>query len=210
VGDEIITIDIREKKNTWLKVFKEAQHNVQKMVKEHQLAIEVNPTSNRVIGPMEKMADHPIFKLTLDKQQHLEREIRVTINTDDPGVFSTSLPHEYYLLGEILVNRGVPEPEVVRWLDWLRKNGKDHSFLHVLPDAKNKHMEAVIQCILNRYTPMLRRLNGEPRRYIPPKERTRIKPDKKNEFQKLQKKYQQLEDDFKTISQRLEILEGKS
>ncbi len=174
-GSKIITIDIQEKKKHWLEVFREAQKKVQKLVLERQVVVEVNPSSNRVIGPMEKMADHPVFALTLDKEQHLARQIRVTINTDDPGVFSTSLPHEFYLLGEILVNRGVSEAEVVEWLNWLRENGKDYSFLHVLPHAKDKNMAAIIHCLVKKYAPLLQRLQGERRKYEPLESRVETK-----------------------------------
>lgn len=48
-------------------------------------------------------------------------------------MFNTSLPHEYYLLGELLTRRKVPEAEVLQWLDWLRRNGRDSSFLRYSP-----------------------------------------------------------------------------
>jgi hypothetical protein len=141
---------------------------------------------------MEKMADHPIFRLTLDKQQRLEREIRVTINTDDPGIFATSLSHEFYLLGEILLGRNVPEPEVVEWLDWLRENGKDYSFLRVLPGAKDKHMASIIDCLLKKYAPLLRRLRGERRKYESPEVRLKSRYKKKEESE-IEDMYHQLE-----------------
>ena len=179
VGNEIITIDMQEKKDLWLKVSQEAQQKMQELVRSRQLVIEVNPSSNRIIGPMEKMADHPIFRLTLDKQQRLERQVRVTINTDDPGIFATSLSHEFYLLGEILLGRNVPETELVEWLDWLRENGKDYSFLQVLPGAKNEHMASIIDCLLKKYAPLLRRLRGERRKYESPEERFKSKYKKR-------------------------------
>lgn len=175
MGNRIITIDMQDNKKLWLQVCREAQQRLQNLVMERLLVVEVNPSSNRIIGPMETMADHPIFKLTLDKQHHLERQIRVTINTDDPGVFATSLPHEYYLLGESLMDRGVPEAEVVEWLDWLRINGKDYSFLNVLPEAKNKHMTSILDYLIKNNDHMLRRLKGEPKKYSPPRPRIHIK-----------------------------------
>lgn len=166
-GNEIITIDMQDEKKIWLEIFREAQLRMQHLVRDKQLVVEVNPSSNRFIGPMENMADHPIFQLTLDKQQHLERQIRVTINTDDPGVFATSLPHEFYLMGESLLARGVPEPEVVEWLNWLRNNGAEYSFLHSLADKNNKHMAAILDFILKENAPLLHRLKGKKRKYQP-------------------------------------------
>ncbi|MEM6797601.1 MAG: hypothetical protein AAF725_26775, partial [Acidobacteriota bacterium] len=48
---------------------------------------------------------------------------------DNPAVCNTTLAHEHYLLGEILISKGVPEAEVAEWLEWLRKNGEDYNFL---------------------------------------------------------------------------------
>ena len=202
-GSKIITIDMQEKKNLWLEIFKEAQQRVQALVRERQLVVEVNPSSNRNIGPMEKMADHPIFQLTLDKQQRLARQIRVTINTDDPGVFATSLTHEFYLLGEILLNRGIPEAEVVEWLEWLRKNGKEYSFLRVLPHAEDENIEIIIDSLFKKYTPILRRLRGEKRQYKPPKSRIKLNTELEQENRLLKTRYKQLEARIEKLEKKL-------
>lgn len=202
-GGRIITIDMQDEKKLWLDVFREAQKRMQNLVRDKQLVVEVNPSSNRFIGPMETMADHPIFRLTLDKQQHLERRIRVTINTDNPGVFSTSLPHEFYLMGESLLARGVPEPEVVEWLDWLRKNGEEYSFLHGLADAGDKHMTAILDFLLDENAYLLDRLKGKRRSYEPTLE---------DKFKQLKGRVEELEkeEEIKQLRIRLEKLEKKS
>ncbi len=62
----------------------------------------------------------------------------------NPAVFNTSLAHQYYLLGEILIGQGEPEGEVVEWLDWLRRNGEDYSFVRQLPDRDDPAMRKVL------------------------------------------------------------------
>ncbi|MCP4149580.1 MAG: hypothetical protein GY757_17675 [bacterium] len=210
-GDQIITIDMQDKKKLWLEVFAEAQLLLQTQVRDKHLVVEVNPSSNRFIGPMETMADHPIFQLTLDKQQHLERQIRVTINTDDPGVFSTSLPHEFYLMGESLLARGVPEPEVVEWLNWLRKNGAEYSFLHSLVGKENKHMKAILDFLLKENIPLLDRMKGKKRHYEPSPEEKLKKLN--NRIKELELRNEELEsqtvsmEEFKQLKTRLERVE---
>jgi hypothetical protein len=169
IGSQMVTIDMTVNKKLWIKVCREVQEKLQDIVQARQLVVEVNPSSNRVVGPIAKINDHPIFRLTLDKQDNLSRENRVTINTDDPGIFTTSLAHEFYLLGEILVNRGVPEAKVEEWLDWLRKNGENYSFLNTLPDVKDRRMKVILENLSQRYKQLLCRLRGERRRYQPPK-----------------------------------------
>ncbi len=211
-GEKIITIDMKEKKDLWLTVCRDVQKAVRHRVREKQLVVEVNPTSNRVIGPMEKMSDHPIFKLTLDKKKKLAREIRVTINTDDPGVFSTSLLHEFYLLGESLLNEGVPETEVVEWLNWLRDNGKDYSFLRDLPGKDDKDMEAILDCLIQRYNPILERMTGKKRKYDHNKFKKQgtsgQKMDSKR-FRQLQEDHGQLKTDFEQLAESFEKLKEK-
>jgi hypothetical protein len=220
VGSQITTIDMTADKKLWLKVCREVQEKLQSIVREKQLVVEVNPSSNRVVGPMSKLADHPIFRLTLDERHNLSRESRVTINTDDPGIFSTSLAHEFYLLGEILVNHGVSEAKVEEWLDWLRKNGEDYSFLNTLPDVKDTGMRIILDFLSERYEPMIRRLKGERRQYRPPKSRiksnkelerenTRLKKKMEDERRLIQDRNEQLKTRYKQMETRLEELEKK-
>lgn len=55
---------------------------------EHRIPLEVNPTSNICLGVYSSYAAHPLRAL-------LEAGIQVTINSDDPALFNTSLNAEY-------------------------------------------------------------------------------------------------------------------
>ncbi|MCP4660825.1 MAG: hypothetical protein GY856_35935, partial [bacterium] len=132
-GDEVIPVDMWDKRKQWMAVCLSAQERLKDLVQRRQLVVEVNPSCNRMVGPMQDLAEHHIFDLTLDEKDRLARKVVTTVNTDNPGVFNTSLAHEYYLLGEILLRRGVPEGDVVEWLEWLRTNGADYTFLRFLP-----------------------------------------------------------------------------
>jgi adenosine deaminase len=63
-------------------------------LKERQIPIEVCPTSNYRTGVVPKGAPHPILTM-------IEAGLNVTVNSDDPPMFGTSLTEEYR--------------EVVRW-----------------------------------------------------------------------------------------------
>jgi adenosine deaminase len=58
-----------------------------------QIPLEVNPTSNICLGIYPDMASHPFPKLDA-------MGLLVTVNSDDPHLFSTSLPQEYLVLAE--------------------------------------------------------------------------------------------------------------
>jgi hypothetical protein len=87
----------------------------------------------------------------------------VTVNTDDPGVFTTSIDHEYYLLAEVLLDQGVPESEVVDWLEWLRQNGKDYSFVRDLPDFDDPRIQEILGQLEKLNRSVVPALNGQRR-----------------------------------------------
>ena len=57
-------------------------------LREHQIPLEVCPSSNVCTGVSESWAAHPLKKL-------IDAGLLVTLNSDDPGLFSTTLTDEY-------------------------------------------------------------------------------------------------------------------
>lgn len=140
-GDELILIDMEEDLDSWLEVCSKAQRRMQHRIARRQIAVEVNPSANRVIGPMNRYEDHHVFDLTFDGEKEWKRWLRVTVNTDNPGTANTCLTHEFYLLGEALIGSGVAEAEVVEWLEWLRQSGEESSFVRQLPKPESQVMQ---------------------------------------------------------------------
>ena len=62
---------------------------------EHQIALEVCPTSNVRTRSVPSLAEHPLPTL-------VAAGVPVTINSDDPPMFSTTLNHEYEVAAELL------------------------------------------------------------------------------------------------------------
>jgi aminodeoxyfutalosine deaminase len=60
-------------------------------LREHQIPLEVCPTSNLCIGVVVDPATHPIRQL-------YDAGVYVTLNSDDPPIFNTSLTDEYLML----------------------------------------------------------------------------------------------------------------
>jgi len=56
---------------------------------EHQIPLEVNPTSNLCLGVYPTLEEHPINDL-------IEAGCYVTLNSDDPPMFNTTLTKEYF------------------------------------------------------------------------------------------------------------------
>ncbi|MFF5077599.1 adenosine deaminase [Actinoplanes sp. NPDC000266] len=64
-------------------------------LREHDIALEVCPTSNVCTRSVPSLADHPLPRL-------VAAGVPVTINSDDPPMFSTTLNREYQVAADLL------------------------------------------------------------------------------------------------------------
>ncbi len=90
---------------------------------EKQIPVEVCITSNVLTGCCATVAEHPIRRL-------FDAGVLVTLNTDDPDMFRTTLTHEYQIAQQVF---GFSETE----LRELAKNSFRASFL---PETKKQEM----------------------------------------------------------------------
>ena len=105
------------------------------------IGVETNPSSNLAISTLQSYAEHPILQLynrdlTWDVAKlEVSPQINVSVNTDDKGVFYTSLENEFALLacalekardeeGNFLYNR----QNIYQWIDNIREMGNLQSF----------------------------------------------------------------------------------
>lgn len=138
LGEKRIRIDLRAQRSLWVELCEEVQRQVQNRVVEEMIVVEANPSANLFIGPMSCLDEHPIFNLTLDPDKRLQRRVRVTVNTDNPAIYNTSLAQQFDLLAEVLTNQGQSEGEVEPWLKWLRNNGRAFSFARITANDSRK------------------------------------------------------------------------
>lgn len=74
------------------------------LLKEKQIVLEINPTSNICLQVYRRLAEHPF--------PHLDRMgLRVTVNSDDPPLFNTTLCQEYNVLVDEF---GYKQPDIIR------------------------------------------------------------------------------------------------
>ncbi len=62
---------------------------------EHEIALEVCPTSNIATRAVARLEEHPI-------RQMYDAGVLVTVNSDDPPMFGTTLNREYEIAAELL------------------------------------------------------------------------------------------------------------
>lgn len=108
-------------------VFKELQEHLLQKIEQRGIYIETNLTSNVVIGGMEDMRDHPIFRMNvLPSAGH---HVMVTVNSDDPVVFNTNVENELSYIYHAMGHGGHAKEDILNWIDKIRQNGMDASFI---------------------------------------------------------------------------------
>jgi adenosine deaminase len=98
------------------------------VLRELEITIESNPSSNLLIMNLLGLEDHPVMTLgpglpATATAGSPAPPLLLSINSDDPVTFATSLADEYAHLYFALVRRGVAAQEAMRWIDQLRENG---------------------------------------------------------------------------------------
>ena len=124
------------------------QYALQRDVAEMGISVESNPTSNTKIGTFRFYWDHPALALYnkglvhTPEELHACPQIPISINTDDSGVFFTSLKNEYAVFARALEllkdEKGRPlyqSWEILDWLDHVRISGNEQSFQQELYDT---------------------------------------------------------------------------
>lgn len=90
--------------------------------------VETNPTSNLTIGDFSQMRDHPLFRLSAidsDDGNH----VQIMVNSDDPAVFNTNVENELAYIYYAAEYQGYSKERVLTWVDGIRQNGMDGSFV---------------------------------------------------------------------------------
>ncbi len=117
------------------------QHKMCHQIASLHLGIEANITSNQFIGSMNKYIQHPIvtlYQLGLsieNENNHCCPQMSVSINTDDRGIFDTSIEEEYALLALALEKEVDSQHQpryqpryIYEWLNNIRKMGFEQQF----------------------------------------------------------------------------------
>ena len=111
------------------------QEKMMRMISKSQIGIECCPSSNFRIGHFKRYDQHPIFRFMPVRSDRTPYPLSVTVNTDDLGVFSTSLPNEFSLLALALMKMKDTDgkhmyssQEIYDWVERIVKNGNKFSF----------------------------------------------------------------------------------
>jgi Adenosine deaminase len=85
----------------------ELQEYLRHQVMLNRIVVEINPSSNLLVGRLGDLKTHPMMKLIRIGERLKGNGIPIVIGTDDPVCFSTDLPNEYELILDALAECGV-------------------------------------------------------------------------------------------------------
>ena len=112
-ADEIVEVDTEPDSSLLVQI----QKSLAELLSRWQVTIEVNPSSNLLIGALDQPLDQPMFHLR-PVEQHVAHALPVAINADDPITFSTRLADEYaYAWAGMVVAGGISPTYARQWLD---------------------------------------------------------------------------------------------
>ncbi len=93
------------------------------------IVVEVNPSSNLLIGDLRDLRNHPILRLNPPvTEKDGMPPVAIAVGSDDPLTFSTELLREYTLLHRAASAAGYSERVIQEWLDSIRRTGMDARF----------------------------------------------------------------------------------
>jgi hypothetical protein len=106
------------------------------------ITVEVNPTSNLLIGHVPDLRNHPLWRLAPGPhKKDAPPPLPLCIGSDDPITFATTLPQEYQLLYDALVEDGASTLQAQDWIDRVRRTGMQRRF--TLPRSSLKLTEPI-------------------------------------------------------------------
>lgn len=113
-------------------LLKQIQEYIVGDVERKGIYVEVNPTSNTMIGEIPGIYEEHILKLNskgLGEAGTDRHEVLVTVNSDDPVIFNTNCENELAYMYHALVHKGYKKESVLEWIDKVRRMGMESSFI---------------------------------------------------------------------------------
>ena len=92
------------------------------------LTVEVNPTSNLLVGNLGDLKVHPLWRLRPPREGDGAPPVSICIGSDDPVVFGSNLRQEYQILYDAMILAGLSDEEARQWLDRTRASGMETRF----------------------------------------------------------------------------------
>ncbi len=92
------------------------------------ITVEINPSSNLLIGNLGDLKNHPLWRLKPPRGGDEVLPVAVCIGSDNPLTFATRTREEYQLVYDTLTLAGLSDMEARQWLEEARQSGLESRF----------------------------------------------------------------------------------
>lgn len=92
------------------------------------ITVEINPSSNLLIGNLADLKNHPLWRLKPPRGGESVLPVAVCIGSDNPLTFATRTREEYQLVYDTLTLAGLSDMEARQWLEEARESGLESRF----------------------------------------------------------------------------------
>lgn len=123
-GQEILWIDVEREGEALARL----QSAVREEIGRRGVTIEINPSSNLLVGNLADLANHPLWRMRSPNGGGDAPPLTLCIGSDDPVVFATNLREEYQLLADTMRKAGLSDDQAREWLEHARRSGLDARF----------------------------------------------------------------------------------
>lgn len=116
----------------YIELAEKMQERVRRRISKGEIVLEVCPTSNMLVGNFGSYKNLPYLNLNrtgLADERSLAYPVLLTLNTDNPGNFKTTIANEYRLMSMALQEQGLSTLDAVRWLNTVRETGIAATFI---------------------------------------------------------------------------------
>jgi hypothetical protein len=119
----------------WVEPLREAvsleflQNQLRRKLGQRGIVVEINPTSNLLIGDLEDLTSHPLWRLNPPYPLPDDPPaVAVCVGSDDPITFNSHLRAEYQCLHDAMLLGGLSDEQARSWLDRVRACGLESRF----------------------------------------------------------------------------------
>ncbi len=130
-GRTIITVDTRAEAEALATL----QNALRRKVGRRGVTVEVNPSSNLLIGHLDSWRHHPLWRLNPPVPDPAVPPVAICVGSDDPLTFATNVRLEYQHLLDGLSLAGFSDDQAREWLEHVRCTSLDARFTLPLPVA---------------------------------------------------------------------------
>jgi hypothetical protein len=105
------------------------QDALRRCIGARSVVVEINPSSNLLIGNLLDLRNHPTLRLyPPEPEEGSPPPVPIALGSDDPVTFSTNCLREYSLLFSAALSAGYSERSVVKWLEDIQRTSMDARF----------------------------------------------------------------------------------